>query len=97
MTPSDPRYCQQTTPQHLMRLLSRPDSMLTKTFDKYSPSQTDCLLAGLAMFQGDVNKAEVRHSIQSTNMKLPYGYVLLYSGLIVDVCFPFQSIPYSIL
>uniref|UniRef100_A0A914Q0T0 Tubulin/FtsZ 2-layer sandwich domain-containing protein n=1 Tax=Panagrolaimus davidi TaxID=227884 RepID=A0A914Q0T0_9BILA len=77
MTPVDPKYIQQTTPTHLMRLLSRSDSMLTKPFYKYSPSQTDCLIAGLALFQGDIDKSEAQNSITKTNSLSPYGSPLI--------------------
>uniref|UniRef100_A0AC35FX84 Tubulin/FtsZ GTPase domain-containing protein n=1 Tax=Panagrolaimus sp. PS1159 TaxID=55785 RepID=A0AC35FX84_9BILA len=77
MTPVDPKYIQHTTPTHLMRLLSRSDSMMTRPFYKYSPSQTDCLIAGLALFQGDIDKSEAQNSITKTNSLSPYGSSLI--------------------
>uniref|UniRef100_A0A914XYV7 Uncharacterized protein n=1 Tax=Panagrolaimus superbus TaxID=310955 RepID=A0A914XYV7_9BILA len=51
--------------------------MMTRPFRKYAPSQTDCLLSGLVLFQGEIDKSEAQNSITKTNSLNPYGSSLI--------------------
>uniref|UniRef100_A0A7E4UUJ5 Tubulin delta chain n=1 Tax=Panagrellus redivivus TaxID=6233 RepID=A0A7E4UUJ5_PANRE len=73
LTMPNSRVPQRTYPADLMQLLSRPDSIMTTPFNKFTAGQTDCLIAGAAIFQGPVKTSDVLEAMYTANTKASFG------------------------
>lgn len=83
---------QRTNPKDLMLILDKPTAMMSMPFHENKIGPTDCLISGLAMFQGDVNGHDVIDSIYATNSKQSYGASLLpFSD--IDCCISYPQAP----
>jgi len=86
LIPANSRLPQRTTPIDLMQILEKPNSIMSTASQTEKNSPIDCLIAGLAIFQGEVNHDTVAQAIFKTNSHRPFGAPLL----------PFSDIDYCV-
>lgn len=86
LIPANSRLPQRTTPIDLMQILEKPNSIMSTVFQTDKNGPLDCLISGLAIFQGEVNHDTVAQAIFKTNSHRPFGPPLL----------PFSDIDYCV-